>query len=174
MSQRAQLVLLAVLVFVLAVVSYGYFGPGTGISFPIFANEKFEPMNLPDPKLRLDLLANLQKLEYEYHRSIFEMRRPKPPDPTPPVNPNPQPTPPDNPQIVESPAVPYRFYGYATDPGTGKKRAFFTDGDDVFILYEGDTLKARYKLNRIGAQSAEVEEIATGRRSTLQLEQPPA
>jgi hypothetical protein len=67
----------------------------------------------------------------------------------------------------------YKFYGMVIDPKTQKKRAFFTNGEDVFILSEGEILQNKFRLLRFGNTNADVEEISSGRRKTVPLEQPP-
>ena len=67
--------------------------------------------------------------------------------------------------------LPFKFYGLVTEPKSGKRRACFTNGDDVWIITEGETLLNRYRLLRIGNTAADFEEIATGKRATLPLEE---
>jgi hypothetical protein len=53
-----------------------------------------------------------------------------------------------------------------------------SDGDDVFIVGEGDTLLGRFRIVKINNANLEFEEIATGRRNTITLQEeqvaPPA
>jgi hypothetical protein len=37
--------------------------------------------------------------------------------------------------------------------------AFFLDGDDILIAFEGETLKRRYRVVRIGATSVLMEDV---------------
>jgi hypothetical protein len=46
-------------------------------------------------------------------------------------------------------------------------------GEDVIVVAEGDTFLNRFRLVRIGNDSADVEEIATGRDANVALEQLP-
>ena len=69
--------------------------------------------------------------------------------------------------------MPFKFYGYAADTRSGKRRAFFTNGDEVYIASEGDTILTRFRVLRIGNTTSDLEEISTGRRATLSLDQPP-
>lgn len=175
MSRRTQTIVFAVLLGILALVVYANWNQGPQLGSVLFANEKFQPLGVADPTLRFDLLERVRKLEYTGpKRNIFVATLPRPPAPegpkvVEPVNPQPD-TPPEPPPLV----IPFKFYGYATDPGTGRRRAFFTDGDNVFILREGETLQNRFRLLRIGNQSAELEETASGRRATVPLEQVPS
>ncbi|MGB6547110.1 MAG: hypothetical protein WBE97_15960, partial [Candidatus Acidiferrales bacterium] len=72
-------------------------------------------------------------------------------------------------------SVPATFFGYVTDARTGHKQAFFTDGDDVFIAGEGELLLGRFRVLKIGNDTAEVEEVSSGRTTTLTMQdiQPP-
>jgi hypothetical protein len=63
-----------------------------------------------------------------------------------------------------------KFYGYVDDPRTGNRRAFFTNGDDIFIAGIGDTLENRLRVVRIGNDSVELEEISSQRHTTLAIE----
>lgn len=133
---------------------------------------KYVPLNVPDPSLRLDLLDRIQKEEYKgQHRDIFSAE-PLPPPPSalthqaaargPVVPPPPPPV-----------SVPATFYGIVTDLHTGLKRACFSaNSDDVYIVPEGGTLLNQFRIVTIGNNSVEVEEISSGRRTTLMLAPP--
>jgi len=69
--------------------------------------------------------------------------------------------------------IPATFFGYVADARTGFRRAFFASGEDVFIIAEGETLMQRFRLLRITNRTAELEEIASGRRTTVTLEERP-
>jgi hypothetical protein len=49
------------------------------------------------------------------------------------------------------------------------RRAFFSDGDDVIIVSEGETLLGRYRIVKVNNNNLEFEEIATGRHNTAPL-----
>ena len=71
-----------------------------------------------------------------------------------------------------------KFFGYGTIPNGTLRRAFLSDGDEVFIVGEGDTLLGRFRIIKINNANLEFEEIATGRRNTVTLQEeqvaPPA
>jgi hypothetical protein len=69
--------------------------------------------------------------------------------------------------------IPAEFFGYAWRPHSEKRVAFFTSGDDVLIVHEGDTFLSRFRLDRVGTDSADVEDISSGRHATVPLVQPP-
>ena len=50
--------------------------------------------------------------------------------------------------------------------------AFFTSGDEVLIVPEGDTFLNGLRLLHIGNDSAEVEEVSSGRHATVPMVQP--
>lgn len=139
------------------------------------ADEKFRPIAVENPALKLELLERLKKLQYEgSHRNIFSSVAPPPPSAAiapagnsvvpPPVAPAPSgPAP-----LV----VPATFYGFVTDVPSGIRRAFFMEGENVYVIGVGETLLGRYRLLQIGNSSVELEEISTGRRATLTMEEP--
>jgi hypothetical protein len=175
MSERTKIYLLGGLLVVLAAVAYLFVFRSTsvpGLSGVFAANTKFVPLDVQEPALRLDQLDKLRKLEYSgSHRNIFVAAPPPVPKPvieTPvePVGPKPLPPPPPL-------QVPAEFFGYASQPHSGKRVAFFTSGDDVLVVAEGDKFLNTFRLLHIGTDSADVEEIATGRRASVALVQPP-
>ncbi|HEX5432470.1 MAG TPA: hypothetical protein VFW83_10920 [Bryobacteraceae bacterium] len=136
-----------------------------------------------DPTLKLDLLAKVQQTPMEGGtRSLFEFGMPPPP-PAPPVKPikpgpvadvKPQAPPKPQPPVKPPPPpITLKFYGYAGPPGAGPRRAFFLDGDpntgDIFVAGENDLVKNRYKIVRIGVNSAVVEDTTDKNQQTLPL-----
>ena len=140
-----------------------------------------------DPTLRLELLEKLQSIKAEPGgRSLFESAT------TPPVSlaaanikepahinvfkpygPQP-PKPVEVAKVVEPPPppIPLKFYGFVSPKtvGSGPKRAFFLDGDDIIVASEGQMVKNRYKIVRIGINSAVVEDTqAKNHQQTLPL-----
>jgi hypothetical protein len=177
MSRRTEIYLLVGLAIVLGLVLY-YSKTGAESGGPgVFAEDsKFLPLDVREPRLHTELLDRLRKLQYlGTHRNIFVAQPPlsaqaaaqqqKAPDPF--VGPRLPPPPPPL-------QVPAEFFGYETRPASGSRTAFFTSGDDVLVVAEGDTFLGRFRLTHIGNDSAEVEEIATGRHSTVPMVQPPA
>jgi hypothetical protein len=170
MSRRNQIVLLGLLMVVLAGVAYwNWHSSPELIGATSSANEKVLTLNVQNPSLHLDRLEQIRKLEYTgTHRNIFSASLPPPPPPKIPDAAASQAAPAGPPPL----AVPFTFFGMATDPRTGHRRAFFTDGDDVFIVAEGGTLLNRFRLVHIGNNSVDLEEISSGRHATLTMEQP--
>lgn len=139
------------------------------------ANESFRPIAVENPALKLDLLNRLKKLQYEgSHRNIFSAVAPPPVAAVPPP-PSAITPPPVTAAAPTGPAplvIPATFYGFVTDARTGMRRAFFMEGENVYIVAVGETLLGRFRLVQIGNSSVEMEEIATGRRATLTMEEP--
>ncbi len=72
----------------------------------------------------------------------------------------------------KAPPIPLKFYGFVNKSKVGDKRAFFLDGEDIVIAAEGDIIKKRYKIVRIGVNSAVVEDtqFKSNNQQTLPLE----
>ena len=77
--------------------------------------------------------------------------------------------PPEPPAAPVAPPIPLKFYGFVS--ATEAKRAFFLDGDDIVVAREGDVIKKRYKVMRIGLNSAIVEDEQFKSQQTLTLVQ---
>jgi hypothetical protein len=145
--------------------------------------DRLDPASI-DPTLRLDLIAKLQTVKLEGgHRSLFEFSQPPAPktEDSPKVIPKPiGPKPPEPTESAKAeppkpppPPINLKFYGYINSPRQNNRRAFFLDGEDILVAGEGDLLKKRYKIVRIGVNSAVVEDIDHKHQQTLPLiEQP--
>jgi hypothetical protein len=135
----------------------------------------YQPMNVDNPQIHWDLLTDLQQTQYETTgRDIFNWHLPAPPPPPPVHIPGPgdadfQPPPPPPPP--PPPQMPLKFYGVSTDSKGSARRAFLTDGSDVYIVAEGDSVLGRYRIRRITNANLEFEEIGSGRRASKPLEE---
>src|SRR5438046_2467374 len=86
--------------------------------------------------------------------------------------PEPPPKPPAPPTPTPPPAITLKFYGYSTPRTDGAKRAFFLDGDDIFVAAEGDLVKKRYREVQIGVNSVIMEDTEfKNNRQTLVIQQ---
>ena len=176
MSRRTEIYLLAGLVVILAAILYFRNRSDVpGIAGVFAADTKFVPLDVQEPQLRLNQLERLRKLEYSgSHRNIFVAAPPPVPKPVgqaaaaPPPFVGPMKPPPPPPL-----QVPGEFFGYAAQPKTGRKFAFIASGDDILVVAEGDTFLNSFRVVHIGNDSADVEEISTGRRATVPMTQPP-
>ncbi len=144
--------------------------------------ERVDPMTI-DPTLRLDLLAKVQGVEMQGGaRNLFQVSA-APPAPLPPerkVTPGPgkvagvQPgapaTPPPPPGPPPAPPILLKYYGYSSARGDQAKRAFFLDGDDILVGSEGEVVKKRYRVVRIGVNSVVMEDTQFKHEQTLPLQ----
>jgi len=144
-----------------------------------------------DPALRLDLLAKLQQVKFEGgHRSLFEFSQPRPPK-TPEVKIAPRPGRPGSLPVITPvaggpkpngaapvkpppPPITFKYFGFINPSKGGAKRAFFLDGEDIFVAGEGEVFKQHYKVVRIGVSSAVVEDTQHQHQQTLALEEQPS
>jgi hypothetical protein len=136
-----------------------------------------------DPSLHVELLAKVRTVELTGgSRSLFEFApppAPPPPDvpkihPAVPGPPAPPPKPVETAVVKPPPAppppIPLKFYGFSgTTRTTGNRSAFFLDGDDIVIARENETIRNRYKIVRIGVNSAVVEDTVNKNQQTLPL-----
>ncbi len=121
-----------------------------------------------DPTLRLDLLEKTAQVQYQgSSRNIFQFYTPPPKPVTNPIVAPPQPTP--QPVAPPPPAIPLKFYGMSSHPGTPVKKAFLTDGEEIYIGQEGDVVAKRYKIVRIGVNSLEWEDMQPHQHGQLPL-----
>jgi hypothetical protein len=141
--------------------------------------DRIDPRTI-DPTLRLDLFTKVQAVELAGgSRNLFQFTTPPPPKPVElpkgkepkilpkqlvsvaaPVGP-PQPPPP--------PPITFKFYGFSTIRNNGRKTAYFLDGDEILSASEGDVLKRRYKVLKIGPSSVLVEDTDAKRQQSLPL-----
>ena len=138
-----------------------------------------------DPTLKIDLLAKLQKVPLEGgSRSVFDWgQAPVPPPPhVDPIKPEVLKAQQDKARaeaikVTEAmktvkppaPPIPLKFYGYANRLSGPARQAFFLDGDDIHINGENDVIRGRYKILRIGINSATVEDLQNHDQQTLPL-----
>ena len=128
---------------------------------------------ITDPKLRVDLLATLQMVKVPGDkRDLFQFvaidpkkavtqERKITANPTPELS-----KPPD----VQQPAsIPFRFYGYTSLVKQWPKRAFFLEGDAIYIAAEGELINSRYKVIYVGVNSAVVEDTSNRSQQALPL-----
>jgi len=137
-----------------------------------------------DPTIHIELLAKVQDAKIEGgQRNLFQFGAaapveplkgkepivkvakvfdyprplaPKPPDPGPPLPP--PPTPPS-----------FKYYGLATKKIDNKRTAFFLDGEDIILATEGMTVKSRWKVVRINAESVTLEDALTKKQQLLAI-----
>ena len=136
-----------------------------------------------DPTLKLDLMAKVRAVSVEGgSRSLFEFYTPPPPPP--PAVPKPAPIVPKPlteaeikaaelkkvpPTPPPPPPIPLKFYGLSGAMRSTARRAFFLDGEDIVQAGENETIRNRYKIIRIGVNSAVVEDLVAKNQQTLQM-----
>jgi hypothetical protein len=165
MTRRNQIAagLLTVILLLLAYVIYGFRQPGTAV----VATSAVE-----NPALRLDLLEQLKKFQYQGTRRNIFSTAPLPVEVVTQLAPAPA-----NAAPIQLPGpaplvVTAVFFGHVTDTRSGTRRAFFSEGEEVYVLGLGEVLLSRFRLVQIGNNTAELEEMASGRRTTLTMENP--
>ena len=167
-------VLAALVVAALTVWYYGSHRPAEAARASTVVSS-YKPMRVENPQIHWDHLTEAQSTEYKPSpRDIFNRDLPPPPPkpvhvPAPgdadyvaPVIPPPPPPPP--------PKLPLKYFGEGKAESGSGRRAFLTDGDNVYIAAEGDVVLGRYRIIRINHTSVEFEEIASGRHGTVRLE----
>jgi hypothetical protein len=180
MNQKTKTAVLAVLM--LAAGGVFYSDTKDGVSFrdktSLNARTPYSPLPVENPELQHWKLDSSRHTDYKSNgRDIFTDTMPAPP-PSKIIPRAPDPTPqlPAEPPPPTLPAT-MKFFGYGTVPNGTSKRAFLHDGDELFIVGEGDTLLGRFRILRIGNASLEFEELSTGRRNSITLDEqaaPPA
>jgi hypothetical protein len=181
MTQKNQMILLATLVLIMTVVWYfnrntTSVAPGNASSF-----QNYQLLAVENPQLHRDKMEAAQKTEYHsLGRNPFSeiapaKERTQPVKVASHVPQGPPVLPPPPP-----PALPpnMKFFGYGTIPNGTLRRAFLSDGEEVYIVGEGDTFLGRFRIVKISNANLEFEEIATGRHATVTLQEeqsaPPA
>jgi hypothetical protein len=178
MKQKRELAVLVILVVIAGITWFRYFGrekPEEGTGAVVVAQNNNQLLSVENPQLHLDKLEAARKTEYKSTgRNIFITFVPPPPPPkdrdkeAPKPIPGPMPDP-----IPPPPAIPanIHFFGYGTVPNGTSRRAFFTDGEEVYVVGEGDIFLNRFRILRIGNATLEFEEISSGRQGTVPLEE---
>jgi hypothetical protein len=179
MKQKKQLAVLAVLLSVAGLVWYVfYFSAGKSSAGTNVASVRsYHLLGIDNPELHWPELNAARRAEYKSNgRNPFSPEAPPPPAPLVAKNEKPRhpvvgpmPAPPE--PVIPPPTLPatLKFFGYGTIPNGTARRAFFSDGDDVFIVAEGETLLGRYRIIKVNNTNLEFEEIATGRHNTTPL-----
>jgi hypothetical protein len=137
-----------------------------------------------DPTLRLDLLAKVQAVNMSRVAAATCSQvgaAPLPPEPTVAVKggtqtatvmgPQPPPAPPAPPTAPPPPPITLKYYGYSSARADNRKHAFFLDGDDILVAAEGETVKKRYRVVRIGVNSVVMEDTQFKHEQTLPLQE---
>ena len=176
MKQDKLLIVLIVLLVVAGLVWLRYFKGDNGTLTAAASTEaqNAQIFSVENPRLRLEEITNARKTEYKSNgRNIFVAQAAPPvvvaqskpkPGPVGPQLPIPEPPP----KVAQLPA---KFFGYGTIPNGTVRVAFFNDGEDVYVVKEGELLLNRFRILKIGNANLEYEEISSGLRGTAPLEE---
>jgi len=128
-----------------------------------------------DPRLKLEQLELAENTEYAgTGRNIFQDQA-EPVIPTPvttpfktkPKTPEPEGPPPTPPP----PPINLRYFGFANNSGSPVRKAFLSNGDDVFVAAEGDIVNRRYKILHINPTSIEIQDVLSNNTQSIPLSQ---
>ena len=150
---------------------------------PVFLSKRPEErpdIRAIDPTLQLSRFAKLQQIDPAgTTRNLFDVGPPPPKVVEKPAGPDPvvhpfigprEPAPPAPPAPpLPPPPINLKFYGFSTARANGKRTAYFLDGDDILMATEGDVLKRRYKVIKIGPTSVLVEDTEFKRQQSVPL-----
>jgi hypothetical protein len=146
-------------------------------------DDNSDPMSI-DPTLRLDLLAKVHGVNLQGgERNVFQFSAPPPPPAPKGAEPKilpklaqhaPNPEPAGPPKPPPPPPIMLKYYGYTNGKGAAIKTAFFLDGEDVLVAHEGETLKKRYRVVKIGVSSVVMEDTESKHQQTLPLVEDPS
>ena len=172
MKQKRQIGALLVLVLIAAVGLWDFRGRPVVTADALLSVQDDPVLSVDNPHIRMEEIERARKTEYKSSGSnpFSPVQAPPPQIPQPkreiPGPPLPAPTPPPPPLVLSSNL---KFFGFGTVPNGTSRRAFFTDGEEVYVLGEGEVLLNRYRIVRIGNASLEFEEISSGRIGTAPL-----
>jgi hypothetical protein len=178
MTDRSKGVVLVVLIAIAAVAYYiSSRGPSVSV-IPSFDNATapYRPLAVDNPELQRGKLESSRGTEYKgTGRDLFSMIAPPPPESEKPKQVAAAPTGPVVPAEPPPPVLPanLKYFGYGTIPNGTAKRAFLSDGEQIIIVGEGDTLLGRFRVVKIGNANLDFEEIASGRRGSTALSDEP-
>jgi hypothetical protein len=176
MKQKIEIASLIGLLVITVLVWYVYHAKPLDSAAAFSFTENYTPMQVQDLGPHSKSLETTRKTEYtKTMRNIFStVAQAQAPDtakevaaPRRPVLPMEPPLPPPA-QLPPS----MKFFGYGTVPVSGTRRAFLSDGDDVYIVGEGETFLGHIRILRVGNDRLEIEDTNTGQRGFAMLEQP--
>jgi len=178
MKQKHQIIVLVVLVVVAGLVwGLELHKQAPAVHTASFI-EGYKPLGKDNPQIRWGEMKRAQETEYKSNgRNPFSPNAPPSPADVKKENeaklhqPPPLPPPPPPPPTEAKVPANLKFFGYGTVPNGTPRRAFITDGEDIFIVSEGDTLLGRYRIIKVGNSNLEFQEISSGLPGTMPLEE---
>jgi hypothetical protein len=177
-GRQRQYAVLALLVVVLAVVWSLVLGGGNPAETgPRPSNPAARGSNaagdakVPVEDVALERLTAARDELQPTKRNPFRFRPPAPPPPVPrepPVTRPPAPTGPPPP--IPPPPIPLKYIGFADEAGPKVRFGVFSDGRGTVInASEGDILEGRYRVLRLGTDSADLVYLDGRGRQTIRL-----
>lgn len=177
MTMRSRLLVLLVVAAIVGGAFYFVRSPAAlidgGTTVPAGGGAQTSRQGNPVGDVRLESLDRQDDAKSTPERDVFRFGERRaaiavPPQPTPrvPVEPVPQaPTGPPPP-----PPIPLRYIGYLDQPGEVPRVAVLSDGrGNVFNGKEGDVIEGRYRVLRIGNDSADLIYVDGRGRQTIRL-----
>ncbi len=169
MKQKPQIIVLSVLALIAAAIWYANFRKRPVATQASTTVPSFQPLSIGNQRIRWDKLDASRATDYTRTvRNIFSEVAPRP-EPVKSATPVvPQHTEPVVPTVTP---LPVKFFGYGAVPIDGVRLAFFTNGEEVYIVGEGEVLLGRFRVLRVGNNSLEYEDISSHLRGTSILEE---
>jgi hypothetical protein len=177
-KQQKQIIALVVLILIaVGIWGWSWYEPKKGANGSNSTFLQYQPLNFPNPTIRWDEVERRRKAEYK-GIGVNPFSTVIPPSPEDirkaradaqtiaDSHTNDPPPPPPELKLPDN----LKFFGYGNVPNDTARRAFLEDGDEVYIVNEGDTLMGRYKILKINNASLEFEEVGSGRRGQKTLE----
>jgi hypothetical protein len=176
-KQQKQVVALAVLLVVAAVVWYANYGrahvePGTLALHP----ENYTPINAQDFSIIFKQRGAAQKTEYKSSGRNPFVASALPPTPSSPTTVVQKPSGPTYAdytvprEVIVPPQLPWKFFGYGNLPVNGARQAFLLEGEDVHIVGEGEVVLNHIRIVHIGNERIDYEDVKTGAHNSNPLE----
>jgi len=179
MKQKHQVIVLVVLLVVAVLIWSFEWRKQTPTMQTASFIQDYKVLAVENPQIRWSELKRAQETEYRSNgRNPFsmiaaptpaEVRQKRDADTAKNLPPPPPPPPPPPTRASLPPNL--KYFGYGTVPNGSPRRAFFTDGDDEYIVSEGDTLLGRYRILKVGNTNVEFQEISSGLPGTAPLEE---
>ncbi len=178
MKQKKQFAVLVVLLLIAGGIWFFYFDHDRPVvtADAGSANQNPKLLSVENPSLHIPAVERARKTEYKSAgRNIFSRDIPVPPPSKEAIrklneerNKVIQQAPPPPPTVSPLPA---KFFGYGTVPNGTVRLAFFSNGEEVYVVAEGELLLNRFRILRIGNANLEYEEVSSGLRGTAILEE---
>jgi hypothetical protein len=172
---RRLIALFGLLVVLLALAGYRWYGPATTATGAARATGRAArggraATSVAAPDVHLQALQE-QRPEPQPERNLFRFK-PKAPPPPPPRAAAPPPVataptgPPPPPPLAP---IAMRFIGLVEAPEHAQKIAILSDGRGIYQGREGDIIEGRYRIVRIGVESVEMAYLDGRGRQTIRL-----